>query len=73
MFGISQDLTTGGISLEALRAIIPGIQPPKPRNVVDENEDVLTKKAPGQLLTHYAPSVFSSTLMAQLGRCTPRC
>ena len=50
-------LRPGGISLEALRAIIPGIQPPKLRNVVDENEDVLTKKAPGQLLTHYAPSV----------------
>ena len=50
-------LRPGGISLEALRAIIPGIQPPKQRNEVDENEDVLTKKAPGQLLTHYAPSV----------------
>ena len=50
-------LRPGGISLEALRAIIPGIQPPKLRNVVDENEDVLTKKAPGQLLTHYAPCV----------------
>ncbi|MGZ3618649.1 MAG: L-threonylcarbamoyladenylate synthase [Ktedonobacteraceae bacterium] len=50
-------LRPGGISLEALRAIIPGIQPPKQRDEVDKNDDVLTKKAPGQLLTHYAPSV----------------
>jgi len=50
-------LRPGGISLEALRAIIPGVQPPKQRDEVDKDEDALTKKAPGQLLTHYAPSI----------------
>ena len=50
-------LRPGGIGLEALRAILPDVQPPKQRNEVDEAEDELTKKAPGQLLTHYAPSV----------------
>jgi L-threonylcarbamoyladenylate synthase len=50
-------LRPGGISLEALRAILPDVQPPKQRNQVDDAEDELTKKAPGQLLTHYAPSV----------------
>jgi L-threonylcarbamoyladenylate synthase len=50
-------LRPGGISLEALRAIIPGVLPPKQRNEVDEVEEALTNKAPGQLLTHYAPGV----------------
>jgi L-threonylcarbamoyladenylate synthase len=47
-------LRPGGISLEVLRTILPDVQLPVLRNNVEEN---LAKKAPGQLLTHYAPSV----------------
>src|SRR5438874_9243999 len=50
-------LRPGGISLEALRTILPDVQPPIPKNQVDEIEESLAKKATGQLLTHYAPSV----------------
>jgi L-threonylcarbamoyladenylate synthase len=50
-------LRPGGISLEALRTILPDVQPPMQRNKVDEVEEILAKKAPGQLLTHYAPNV----------------
>ena len=50
-------LRPGGISLEALRTILPNVQPPIPRNAIDEVEESLTKKAPGQLLIHYAPNV----------------
>jgi L-threonylcarbamoyladenylate synthase len=50
-------LRPGGVSLEALRTILPEVQLPVQRKAVVENEDFLAKKAPGQLLTHYAPSV----------------
>lgn len=50
-------LRPGGISLEALRALLPDIQLPEQRKVVDEFEEEVAQKAPGQLLTHYAPSV----------------
>ena len=50
-------LRPGGISLEALRTILPDVQPPIPKNQVDEVEESLAKKAPGQLLMHYAPIV----------------
>src|SRR5437660_2624770 len=50
-------LRPGGISLEALRTILPDVQPPIPKNQVDEVEESLAKKAPGQLLMHYAPHV----------------
>src|SRR5436190_5496071 len=50
-------LRPGGISLEALRTILPDVQPPIPKNQVDEIEESLAKKAPGQLLMHYAPNV----------------
>jgi len=40
-----------------LRAILPDVQPPIQRKAVDEAEGVFAKKSPGQLLTHYAPSV----------------
>ncbi len=55
--GVPRILRPGGVSLEAIREILPDVQPPIQRNVVDEVEDALAKKAPGQLLTHYAPSV----------------
>lgn len=47
----------GGISLEALRSIIPDVQPPLRRNAEAEDEETMAMKAPGQLLTHYAPTV----------------
>src|SRR6266487_3276743 len=50
-------LRPGGISLEALRTILPNVHPPMRQSKVDEVEDILAKKAPGQLLTHYAPTV----------------
>jgi L-threonylcarbamoyladenylate synthase len=50
-------LRPGGISLEALRTILPGVQPPIQRNTVVEGEETLVKKAPGLLLTHYAPTI----------------
>jgi len=50
-------LRPGGISLEALRTILPNVHPPMRQSKVDEVEDILSKKAPGQLLTHYAPTV----------------
>lgn len=50
-------LRPGGVSLEALRTILPDVQPPTQRKAIVESEDMLAEKAPGQLLTHYAPSV----------------
>ena len=50
-------LRPGGISLEALRTLLPDVQPPEQRKKVSEVEESMAKKAPGQLLTHYAPSV----------------
>jgi L-threonylcarbamoyladenylate synthase len=49
-------LRPGGTSLEALRSVLPEIQAPQPRSAsVTEEEGTIT--APGQMLTHYAPSV----------------
>src|SRR3989440_4889285 len=50
-------LRPGGVSLEALRAILPDVQPPIQRKVVGESEEFVAEKAPGQLLTHYAPTI----------------
>jgi L-threonylcarbamoyladenylate synthase len=50
-------LRPGGISLEALRTILPDVKPPIPRKPIDEVGESLAKKAPGQLLMHYAPNV----------------
>ena len=50
-------LRPGGISLEALRTILPDVQSPEQRRAVDELEEEVAQKAPGQLLTHYAPRV----------------
>src|SRR5438552_689228 len=61
-------LRPGGVSLEALRTILPEVQPPVQRKAVVEDEDLLAKKAPGQLLTHYAPTIplllFDGTIEA---------
>lgn len=54
-------LRPGGISLEALRAVLPDVQPPpKLGNVQPKVQPVSMPegmRSPGQLLTHYAPSV----------------
>jgi L-threonylcarbamoyladenylate synthase len=50
-------LRPGGISLEALRTILPDVQPPVRRNTVDDKVESLAVKAPGQLIIHYAPNV----------------
>jgi L-threonylcarbamoyladenylate synthase len=56
-------LRPGGISLEALRAVVPDVQPPPPRHQkADEGNhfaenDSAAQHSPGQMLTHYAPSV----------------
>jgi L-threonylcarbamoyladenylate synthase len=50
-------LRPGGVSLEALRSILPEVQPPPQREVSVGDDELLAKKAPGQLLTHYAPAV----------------
>ncbi len=49
-------LRPGGISLEALRSVLPHVQLPIQHKVPGRGEDVQAKKAPGQLLTHYAPN-----------------
>lgn len=49
-------LRPGGVSLEELRTVLPEVQPPRSRAV--EREDItVAQKAPGQMLTHYAPAV----------------
>lgn len=50
-------LRPGGVSLEALRSVLPDVQPPAQRKAEVEDEEIFAKKAPGQLLTHYAPTV----------------
>ncbi|MBV9231203.1 MAG: threonylcarbamoyl-AMP synthase [Chloroflexi bacterium] len=54
-------LRPGGVSLEALRTVLPGVQPTVRRNVTggDAQHDEEAQKAPGQLLIHYAPTVPS--------------
>lgn len=47
-------LRPGGISLEALRAVLPTMQPPVKRSK-EQSEQAL--KAPGQMLVHYSPAV----------------
>ena len=52
-------LRPGGVSLEALRAILPNVQLP-PRRRMHETaapSENGAQKSPGQLLTHYAPAI----------------
>src|SRR5258706_11596668 len=60
-------LRPGGVSLEALRSVLPDVQPPMQRHVKHADEEE-AQKAPGQLLTHYAPAIplllFDSSLEA---------
>lgn len=52
-------LRPGGTSLEALRAVLPDVRLSSRHNLDQEGAQSETKaqKAPGQLLTHYAPSI----------------
>lgn len=50
-------LRPGGVSLEELRSVLPDVQPPAQRMAEVDDEEIFAKKAPGQLLTHYAPTV----------------
>jgi L-threonylcarbamoyladenylate synthase len=52
-------LRPGGVSFEALRAVLPHVQLATRHNVDNRADDVHTEaqKSPGQLLTHYAPAV----------------
>jgi L-threonylcarbamoyladenylate synthase len=47
-------LRPGGVSLEALRAILPEVRPPVKRETANEEQ---AQKAPGQLAMHYAPTI----------------
>ena len=49
-------LRPGGISLEALRNILPNVQPPQARSQSSE-QDEMAQIAPGQMLIHYAPTI----------------
>src|SRR5438067_10147230 len=50
-----------GVSLEALRGELPEVQPPPSHSARNADKgahrDVEAQKAPGQLLTHYAPTI----------------
>jgi L-threonylcarbamoyladenylate synthase len=63
-------LRPGGVSLEELRTVLPQVQPPQPRTATHEDRAV-AQKAPGQMLTHYAPSVptllFEGTVQEMRG------
>ncbi len=54
-------LRPGGISLEALRTLLPDVQPPVRRDQrrEEQHNEHLAQKSPGQMLIHYAPSVPS--------------
>src|SRR5437764_5804084 len=52
-------LRPGGLNLEALRTVLPGVQLLTQHKVAYDHSqmDTAVRKSPGQLLTHYAPSV----------------
>ncbi len=54
-------LRPGGVSLEALRAIIPNVQPPRYRRAADAADPAenvsAAQPSPGQMPTHYAPAI----------------
>lgn len=53
--GIPIILRPGGVSLEELRAVLPEVQPPALAR--ETQADDAAQAAPGQLMTHYSPSV----------------
>jgi L-threonylcarbamoyladenylate synthase len=54
-------LRPGGVSLEALRTLLPTVQPPvrRTQQQVERHNEQVPHKSPGQMLIHYAPSVPS--------------
>jgi L-threonylcarbamoyladenylate synthase len=54
-------LRPGGVSLEALRAIVPNVQPPRYQGATvaadSAESDAAAQHSPGQMLTHYAPAI----------------
>jgi L-threonylcarbamoyladenylate synthase len=52
---IPRILRPGGVSLEALRLIIPQVQPPQDRPT--HGQEYEAQQAPGQMLTHYSPTI----------------
>ncbi len=54
-------LRPGGVSLEALRTVLPDVQPPRQQIANHANQmahsETSAHASPGQLLTHYAPAV----------------
>jgi L-threonylcarbamoyladenylate synthase len=54
-------LRPGGVSLEALRTVVPDVQPPRYRKTAEvahtAEDDSQARHSPGQMLTHYAPAV----------------
>ena len=50
-------LRPGGVSLEALRRVLPNVSNHTKENIGAEAQEQKAQTAPGQLLTHYAPNV----------------
>ena len=54
-------LRPGGVSLEALRTVLPNVQPPRSRKAANTpnpaESEAAAQPSPGQMLTHYAPAV----------------
>ena len=53
--GTPRILRPGGVSMEALRSVLPNVQLLRRSNKREDEEE--SQKAPGQLLMHYAPAV----------------
>src|SRR5207248_4814789 len=69
-------LRPGGVSLEALHAVLPEVQPPPQKSLRQDT----TQASPGQLLIHYAPTVptflfdgspkaMCTAMLAEVQRC----
>ncbi len=52
-------LRPGGVSLEALRVVLPQVQSSCPRPTIDQtgHQEELPQTSPGQMLIHYSPTV----------------
>ncbi len=72
-------LRPGGTSLEALRSVLPTVQPPQLRQAQSGSSESNAPKSPGQMLIHYAPAVpaylftgseasIHATMLAELER-----
>lgn len=52
-------LRPGGVSMEALRAVLPEVQSVQPRGTIDHtgHQEESPQSSPGQMLIHYSPTV----------------